>query len=65
MRSGIENEEEEWDLNKKNYLNELKRSNFEKKVFVGSIIIAILFWTFYYQSILIVSQSKLDDMIKK
>lgn len=48
IRSGVESEEEEWDLNKKNYLHELKRSNFEKKVFVVTLVLFLLFWQFYY-----------------
>ena len=44
MRTGVECEEDEWDLNKKNYLHELKRSNFEKRIFGISILMLGLFW---------------------
>lgn len=40
-------DEEEWDLNKKHYLQELKKSNFEKKVLLISIITLALIWLFY------------------
>jgi hypothetical protein len=66
IRSGVESEEEEWDLNKKNYLTELKRSNFEKKVFSGCIVLLLLFWQFYYQAILSSQYPlQLEELIKK
>ena len=34
-------EEEEWDLNKKHYINELRHSNFEKRIFVVSVIMFV------------------------
>jgi hypothetical protein len=48
IRSGVESEEDEWDLNKKSYLNELKRSNLEKKIFGAVIVIFLVSWQFYY-----------------
>ena len=44
VRSGMEFEEEEWDLNKKAYLIELRRSNMEKKIAIASIIIFAISW---------------------
>jgi hypothetical protein len=38
IRAGDKSDEEEWDLNKKHYLVELKKSNFEKKVLLFLII---------------------------
>lgn len=34
-------EEDEWDLNKKHYINELRHSNFEKRLFVLSLVMII------------------------
>ena len=42
----MECDEEEWDLNKKHYLQELKKSNFEKKVLLILIIFSVLIWFF-------------------
>jgi hypothetical protein len=39
--------EEEYDLNKKKYLGELRRSNFEKRIFLGTIFL-FLFWFYMY-----------------
>lgn len=40
----MEFEEEEWDLNKKAYLIELRRSNMEKKIAIASIILFVISW---------------------
>ena len=37
-------EEEEWDLNKKAYLHELRRSNIEKRVILGMTLLFIISW---------------------
>lgn len=54
VRQGVEFEEEEWDLNKKTYLLELRRSNKEKQV---SIIVLIIFAFSWFN----VLQGKLID----
>jgi hypothetical protein len=53
IRAGDKSDEEEWDLNKKHYLVELKRSNFEKKVLLILIIGIGIFWFFYLREYLI------------
>ena len=63
IRSGVESEEEEWDLNKKNYLHELKRSNFEKKVFIVAIVLVLLFWQFYYQAVCMEQYPLLEELL--
>lgn len=40
MRSGHQFEEDEWDLNKKNYLKEIRKSNRDKKV-IGIMTICL------------------------
>lgn len=47
MRQETECDEEEWDLNKKHYLKELKKSNFEKRVLLIIVTGFILLWFFY------------------
>ena len=54
IRQGMECDEEEWDLNKKHYLKELKKSNFEKRVFLFIIIGMILLWFFYIRQKMII-----------
>lgn len=44
VRSGQEPEEEEYDVNKKFYLTELRKSNFEKKILGFILILAVLAW---------------------
>jgi hypothetical protein len=53
IRAGEKCDEEEWDLNKKHYLEELKKSNFEKRVLLFTIIGLGIFWYFYLREKLI------------
>jgi hypothetical protein len=39
--------EEEYDLNKKKYLTELRRSNLEKRIILGLIFASILYFYLY------------------
>jgi hypothetical protein len=39
--------EEEYDLNKKKYLTELRRSNFEKRIFFGIIFLSLVYFYMY------------------
>lgn len=52
----MECDEEEWDLNKKHYLQELKKSNFEKRVLLILIISFVLIWFFYFREKMIVDK---------
>lgn len=53
IRAGTDCDEEEWDLNKKHYINELRKSNFEKRVLLFLIIGFGIFWYFYLQEYLV------------
>ena len=39
--------EEEYDLNKKKYLTELRRSNLEKRIFLGIIFLFLVYFYMY------------------
>ena len=52
-RAGGSFEEDEWDLNKKHYIRELRRSNLEKRIGLVLLIIVALSWFFYVQPALI------------
>ena len=53
IRAGGKFEEDEWDLNKKYYLRELRHSNFEKRICLGLLMLLILLWFFYWQPLLL------------
>ena len=55
VREGGSFEEEEWDLNKKHYIRELRRSNCEKRIFLALFILASFGWYFYIQPTLVKS----------
>ena len=40
----MEFDEDEWDLNKKAYLVEIKKSNREKKISLGAVVILVASW---------------------
>jgi len=53
IRDGRGFEEDEWDLNKKNYIIELRKSNLEKRLALLWLIIVVLMWFFVIQPRLI------------
>ena len=46
-------DEDEWDLNKKAYLVEIKRSNKEKKISLAALFVLVLAWFTIIQGSLI------------
>jgi len=46
-------DEDEWDLNKKNYIKELRKSNLEKRLALLWLIVLVLMWFFVIQPKLI------------
>ena len=53
LRAGMEFDEDEWDLNKKSYLVEIKQSNKDKKIGIGITVLLILSWFVVIQNKLI------------
>jgi hypothetical protein len=53
LRGNMEFDEDEWDLNKKSYLVEIKKSNKEKKISLGIVVLLIVTWFVLIQGKLI------------